>query len=224
MNDEIRFLDFKLAFISLWNKKIYIIVSSLIAFLIGILLTLTVSTENIYSAMSSVYGAIYGSYEESSDATSAMLSYADVLTTKKVCKRAESFLGNTDITADDIQRMIRSEYSSDSIILKIWTSADNPETAINVANAVGESFVIEMQTILGSDAVQMLDSADRYYIQKDGFKELWKLRILFAIIGFVVSSAVIFIMELFSNKIKTVEQCIFDEDDIILAILPNEEK
>lgn len=224
MNDEIRFQDFKLAFIAVWNKKIYVLVCCLITFLLGILLTITANTQNTYCAMSSVYGAIYGNYEESSDATSAMLSYADVLTTKKVCERAESFLGTSNITADDIQRMIRAEYSSDSIILKIWATADNPETAINVANAVGEAFVIEMQTILGSDAIQMLDTADRYYIETNGFRELWKKRLIFAFLGFVGSCVVIFALELFSNKIKTVEQCIFDEDDVILAILPNEER
>ena len=138
--------------------------------------------------MSSVYGAIYGSYEESTDATSAMLSYADVLTTKKVCERAESILGNANI------------------------------------NAVGEAFVIEMKNILGSDAVQMLDYADKYYIAKNGVKSLWMLRIVFGLVGFAGSCIVLFAMELFSDKLKSVEQCVFDEEDVVLAILPEEAK
>lgn len=224
MNDEIRFEDFKLAFISLWKKRLLIILVSVVTFLIGILLTITADSKNSYSAMSSVYGAIYGNYEESSDATSAMLSYADVLTTKKVCERAESILGNSNITANDIQSMIQAEYSSDSIILKIWANADDPQTAIDVANAVGEAFVIEMQNILGSDAVQMLDYADRYYVAKNGFKSLWMLRVLFGFVGFAGSCFVLFVMELFSNKLKSVEQCVFDDEDVVLAILPEEDK
>ncbi len=224
MNDEIRFQDFKLAFISLWKKRIIILVISAISFLVGILLTITVSSKNSYSAMSSVYGAIYGNYEESSDATTAMLSYADVLTTKKVCERAESILANSKITANDIQQMIYAEYSSDSIILKIWANANDPQTAIDVTNAVGEAFVIEMQNILGSDAVQMLDYADRYYVAKNGFKSLWILRLLFGFAGFGGSCFVFFVKELFSNKLKSVEQCIFDDEDVVLAILPEDEK
>lgn len=224
MNDEIRFEDFKLAFISIWKKKFLIILISLITFLVGIIFTITADSTNTYSAMSSVYGAIYGSYEESSDATSAMLSYADVLTTKKVCERAESILGNANITANDIQSMISSQYSSDSIILKIWANADDPETAINVANAVGEAFVIEMKNILGSDAVQMLDYADKYYIAKNGVKSLWMLRIVFGLVGLAGSCIVLFAMELFSDKLKSVEQCVFDEEDVVLAILPEEAK
>lgn len=224
MNDEIRFEDFKLAFLNLFTRKLLIISVTLISFLVGILITITADSSNTYKAMSSVYGAIYGSYEESSDATTAMLSYADVLTTKKVCERAESILGDASISSEQIQQMISTEYSSDSIILKIWIESDKPETAINVANAVGEAFVIEMQTILGSNAVQMLDTADKYYIAHDGVKNIWILRGIFAVAGFVGSCAILFAMELFSDKLKSVEQCIFDEDDIVLAILPNEDK
>ncbi|MEE1101391.1 MAG: hypothetical protein U0K86_07900 [Agathobacter sp.] len=224
MNDEIRFEDFKLAFISLWKRKFLIILISLVAFLIGILVTITADSKNTYSAMSSVYGAIYGSYEESTDATSAMLSYADVLTTKKVCERAESILGNSNITANDIQEMISSEYSSDSIILKIWATSDDPETSVNVANAVGEAFVIEMKNIIGSDAIQMLDYADKYFVANDGVKSLWTKRLLFGLVGFAGSCIVFFVLELFTDKLKSVEQCVFDENDVILAILPEEDK
>lgn len=224
MKDEIRFEDFKLAFFSLFSRKMLILLVTIITFLIGILLTITADSSNTYKATSSVYGAIYGSYEESTDATSAMLSYADVLTTKKVCDRAESILGDANITSVDIQDMITPQYSSDSIILQIWAEAEDPQVAINVANAVGEAFVIEMQTILGSNAVQMLDSADRYYIASDGLRNLWLIRIIFAAIGFGGSCVVLFAMELFSDRLKSVEQCIYDEDDVILAILPEETK
>lgn len=222
MNEEIRFQDFKLALISLWRKKVLIIAITILAFLIGILVTLTADSRNIYRAQSSVYGAIYGSYEESSDATRAMLNYADVLTSRKVCERAESIIGDSNITASDIQKMISSQYSADSILLDIYAYSNQPEVAISVANAVAQAFVIEMQNLLGSDAVQMLDSADNYQLHENGLRNLWLKRMIFGLVGLVASCAVFFVLELFSDKLKSVEQCVADEDDVVLAILPEE--
>lgn len=222
MNDEIRFGDFKLALFSLWGKKVLIIAITILAFLVGILVTLTADVSNTYGAKSSVYGAIYGSYEESTDATRAMLNYADVLTSKKVCERAESIIGDANITAQDIQKMVSSNYSADSILLEIYAYSERPEVAVSVANAMAQAFVIEMQNLLASDAVQMLDSADTCWLNKNGFLSLWKKRILCGLIGFVMSCAVFFVIELFSDKVKSIEQCIMDEDDKIVAILPEE--
>ena len=222
MNDEIRFLDFKLAFLSLWKKKILIIAITILAFLIGILITLTSDSSNIYGARSSVYGAIYGSYEESTDATRAMINYADVLTSKEVCERAESSSGDVNISAEDIQKMVRANYSADSIILEVFAYSSQPEVAVSVANAISKAFVIEMQNLLGRDAIQMLDSADDYWLNENGLKNLWKKRLFCGALGFIVSCGIFFILELFSDKLKSVEQCVFDENDMILAILPDE--
>ena len=66
--------------------------------------------------------------------------------------------------------------TSDSIILEVFAYSRQPEVAVSVANAISKAFVIEMQNLLGRDAIQMLDSADDYWLNENGLKNLWKKR------------------------------------------------
>lgn len=222
MNDEIKFEDIKNAVLSLWRRKLLIIIITAAALFAGIALTYGKGNSNTYGARSSVYGAIYGSYQESADATTAMISYADVLTSQKVCERAASLLADPDVTAADIQNMITASYSSTSIILEVVAYSSDAQLAMNVANATAQAFVIEMQTILGSDGIQMLDSASNAFISENGRSSVWKNRLLITAFGFVTACGLFFVMELASNQIKSINQCLIEPGDKILGVIPDE--
>jgi capsular polysaccharide biosynthesis protein len=220
MNDEIKLEDLKLSIIALWKHKMVIMVTGILVFLIGMLLTLNTQIYNLYSASATVYSAFYGSYEQSVDGATAMISYADLVTSKKVCDRAAAIIGNSQITSEMIQEMINVSYTNSSVIMSISAYSSEPTKAVEVVNAVAEAFVFEIRTITGSDAIQLLDTANDYGMYQNGLRDLWLKRLLAAAAGFMLATGYFFIKELTSTKLRSIEQCLINENDNLLGLIP----
>ena len=97
---------------------------------------------NLYSASATVYSAFYGSYEQSVDGATAMISYADLVKSKKVCDRAAAIIGNSQITSEMIQEMINVSYTNSSVIMSISAYSSEPTIAVEVVNAVADNVVL----------------------------------------------------------------------------------
>lgn len=223
MNEEIQFEDIKIAFIALWKNKLLIIAVTLLGALLGLLLTSNKTNEETYRATATVYCATYSSQRDADADVYAMVNYSDVVTSKKVCQRAEAIIGNSSINASMIQYMISTGFSSSSYIMKIYADTNDPDVAIEVANAVAEAFVIEISSITGSDSIQLLDKAEGCY--RYASNSLTKTRILYAFAACFIICAAIMCKELFSNNVKSIAQCIGKDDaDIIIGIIPDSDK
>jgi len=220
MNDEIQLEDFKVSIIALWRKKLLIICATILASLVGLLITFNEQAVNTYAAKTSIYNIGYGSAQETNYSSIALITYAKIITSINVCERAASLLeGNLALDAADIQRMIGVNELNDSVI-EIYAISTNPEISIAVTNAVAETFVREVTSTTENDAIQILDAADSCTINTDGEKDILTKRLFFAIIGFVGSSAYIICTELLLNKIGSVVQCIDKDENEILGIIP----
>lgn len=223
MNEEIQFEDIKLAFIALWKNKLLIVAVTLLGALLGLLLTSNKTNEDTYRATATVYCATYSSQKAADADVYAMVNYSDVVTSKKVCQRAEAIIGNSSINASMIQYMISTGFSSSSYIMKIYADTTDPDIAIEVANAVAEAFVIEISSITGSDSIQLLDKAEGCYRYTGN--SVTKTRIMYAFAACFIICAAIMCKELFSNNVKSIAQCIGKDDaDIIIGIIPDSDK
>lgn len=223
MNEEIQFEDIKLAFVALWKNRMLICAVTLFGILLGLLLTSNKKNEESYIATATVYCATYASYSDANSDVAAMINYSDVVTSKKVCQRAESIVGNSSIDSTMIQRMIGTEFSSSSYIMKVYANTDDPDIAIEVANAVAEAFVIEISSITGNNSIQLLDKAEGCYRYTSN--TLLKTRVIFGFLACFAICAVIMCKELFSNSVKSITQCIGNDDaDIIIGIIPESDK
>ena len=219
MNEEIGLEDFRLAIIELWRKKLLIIAVALLFFLIALLATFNMKPKNIYMAHATVYSAFYGSYEESLDAAVAMVNYSDVLTSNKVCERAASIVGDANITAADIKSMVSTYAKSSSIVMDIYTTSDVPSRAVAVANAVAQAFVIEIRSITASDAIQVLDDANKATMASNGSRMIWMIRLIGLVAGGALATAFVFLRELFSDRIRSMKQVETYEENI-LGVIP----
>lgn len=221
MKDEIHLMDLvRLSVQSIWRNKIIIAIISVIFLIIGILYASTQPVTNWYYASATIYSAIYGSYQESVTVSNAIDEYSGVLSSAKVCQRAEALIGDSNITATDIQRMISSKVNSTSTIMTVSTYSDNPETSVKVANAVAEAFVIEIQGITGSDAIQILDESQTAYLSSNGYSDLVKRVFTITIAGFVLGCVFFVGREILTDKIKTVDQCMGAMGDELLGVMP----
>lgn len=220
MYDEIQLEDFRLALLALWRKKLLILAITILTGLIGWFFTFNEQVINTYQAKTSVYSVATGSAQELNYLSTALISYADIVKSNKVCERAATLLrGNVSLDASDIQRMIGVNSVNDSVI-EISAVSTDPQVSIAVTNAVAEAFVREMTGITENDAIQILDSADSFMINENGTKNILMKRFLFLFAGLAISSAYIAGSELFSNKIRSVAQCFEVDEKEILGIVP----
>lgn len=224
MYGELRFVDFLHALKTVWRKRVLILVISVLCFLIGVFLTLNHPVNNVYSARTTVYSATYGSYQQSLTGTNAMIDYADIVSSKKVCQRAASILDVVELTSDEIQTMISADFNSNSYVMNIYANSTDPILAQKVANAVAQAFVIEMNGITGGESIQLLDEAEHYFLSYNSSKKLMLKRLLFGLSGLILSATFLVINELLSSRIKTMEQCISLSEGKLLGMIPYIEK
>ena len=198
-------------------------ISGLAFLVIGILLTLNSGVDNNYSASAMLYCPT-GNYTESTGTAQLLTNYSSLIKSQKVAERAVSLLGNTSLTYKNIQQMVTYTLSPTGVNLTINASSSNTEEAVNVANAVANAFIEEMRTITNSDSVQILTVAEKASLLSNGVKDLWKKRAVFFALGFILMAGIVFAKELFSDKIRSVGQCLLTDEDMVLGIIPEIEE
>lgn len=222
MQEEMKLQDYiRLSGQKIWKEKILIIAITLLALLVGILQASWQTVSNTYCAKTTIYTVL--STESSLEAksmSSVLTGYSDILKSKKVCERAEALVGNANVTARDIQRMLSVSYNKESTVMTISAVSTSPTIAIKVANAVSEAFVTEAQSLTGSDKIQILDQAENVALTSNGMQGLLKSVVMYGVAGFALSILVIVMGVIFSTKIRSVEQCLDEGELEILGIIP----
>ena len=216
----IGFEDIKVSLIMVWKNSTKCLITALCFLAIGIILTMNSSVNNYYNAYTTLYCPINGNYSEASVFAQVMNSYASLVNSQKVAERAVSIMGNTSLTYRDIQEITSYSLSSSGINLTISAVSGNPEEAVEVANAVANAFVEEMRTMTDTDTVRILSTATTASLSQNGLSNLWMRRFLFFFLGYAFMAFLIFILELFSDKLRSVDQCIISDNDVILGIIP----
>lgn len=221
MQEEMRLQDYvRISFVNIWKNKFLIAAVTLLFLLVGILYASWQTVTNTYYAKATVY-TIYGdTKQEASTVSEALTGYSDIVTSRKICERAEALIGDANINANMIRNMISASYNKSATVMTIAAYSENPSVAIKVANAVADAFVIEIQSITGSDRIQMLDKAEDVRMSSNGLEGMVKTILMAGIAGFAISILVIIAGVIFSNKIKSVEQCLEESGEEILGIIP----
>lgn len=221
MQDEMRLQDYlRISWVEIWKNKAMIFAVSLLFFLVGVLFASLNPERNMYSAKASVYTIAGSNTQETTVTSSALRGYSDILKSKKVCDRAESIIGDASINANMIKRMISASYNNSSTVMTIYARAENPEIAEKIANGAAQAFVIEIQSIVESDKIQILDKANGSEISVRGIDSMIKTVVIFGLAGICLCIAIIILGVLLSNKIKTVEQCLDEDEGEILGMIP----
>lgn len=221
MQEEMKLQDYiRISASQIWKNKYLVAAITLLFLLIGILYASWQNVTNTYYAKATVYTVYGATTQEISMATSALSGYSDIIQSKKVCERAESIIGEANITADYIRNSINTSYNKTSTVMTIAAYSDQPAAAVKIANAVAEAFITEIQSITGDNKIQMLDEAEDVRLSSNGLQGMIKTIIMFGVAGMAISIVVIVGGVIFSNKIKSVEQCLDEDEEEILGIIP----
>ena len=220
---------------ALVKRKKFIALITVFFFIIGLGFTLDVG-EDQYQAYATVYAAAEGSYAEATTAVTAMNAYLNVANSYKVCQRAALIIGRSDVSATDVQgsvyvnssattksnsSSISSFMNSSATIITFHATTTDPALSMEMADAMAQSYAIEMADILNTDSVKTLDNAYTYEKSLDANKEAWKKRIVFTVLGFILACGVVVLGEIFDRKIRTVREASIRENIPVIGIIPD---
>lgn len=208
--------DFKQAILSLFRSKLLILLITGIGFFGGMLYTVKNYAQHTYSADATI-SVVYGENLGQISGNTVISNYSGIATSKRVCDYAAILLDGEGLSGDQIKQMLEVSAEKNSSILKIRATNDSPRHAILVANAVAESFVTQMSVLTGSNTIQVIDAAVSAEI-KDA-KTGNHILLYCTAISFIVACVLIAISELISGTLRSVNQCIVSEGEL-LAVIP----
>ena len=215
------------ALYEIWKKRLLIILITIAGFLAALLFISVQGDTTRYYSSATLFSAVYGSYTDTTEGVAVMNRYTDLVGSSRVCGRAAQTLARYNITTEDIQKMVSDGYikvsgaskntQSYGTQLTVSVYAPSEAVAIPMANAMASALASEMNDLIGSDAIQVMDEANSFASFSTVNVPLYL--ILFSGIAFVVASGIIFCMVFFSPWVRSTVQCEQD-DSLVLGILP----
>lgn len=223
-------IDLGKCFRALLKKWWFMAVMAVLFGVAGLALTLE-KEDDVYSATSSVYVMSPESYSYTQMGITAMNAYADIATSMKVCERAALLMGAESVTGEKIMKataVSTGEESSaassylqqNSTILTITCKSNNAVEAMEMAQAVAEAFVMEMENIIGTDAVRLLDKPYAYEVAYDATQHQWMIRIVAFLFGGVFAAMIIVFGEIFDTKARTIRECTLGDELPVIGVIP----
>lgn len=228
-------IDVFRCFRALCENAKYIVIVTILFFLVGIGLTLDAG-DDTYSAKATVYASGVNSYSDATAAVTAMNAYIDVAKSYKVSQRAALLLGRGDIEVEDIQNSIYVTSSEDrqggaslaksnsATIISFTATTLDPDLSMAMADAMAQAYTIEMSNILQTDSVKVLDNAYSYYMSYNASKNAWKTRIKITLMGFAFACAAIVIFEVINKKVRTIREATIANKLPVIGVIPDYKK
>lgn len=226
-------IDVGRCFRSLLKRIWFIILIALLFFAAAFGITLSPKQDQ-YSSNATVYAAADGSYQDAVSAVTAMNAYINVASSYKICQRAALIIGRADVSAEDVQAAtsvgtslksasatVSNFMNSSATIITFYATSTEPELAMEMADAMAQSYALEMTEILSTDSVKVLDNAHTYYLSYDGKKNAWKIRLLAMAGGFLVACFVVVACEIFDNKVRTIREATLSQSIPVIGIIPD---
>ena len=216
--------DIKISLLMIFKNFAKCLIAGLLFLVIGIGLSFGGEVDNYYKASANLYYPLTEDYAQAASFTQIVSGYSSLIKSQKVAERAISSLGNTNLDYRDIQDMVSYSQPSNGVNLIINVTSNDADEAVAVANAVANAFVEEIRIMTGTEAVQILSAAESASLAENGFISLWESRIVFFIAGILLMAFFIFVKELFSDKLRSTDQCLLTDDDVILGVIPEIEE
>jgi len=219
--------NIKTALYRLWKFKMVVVLMTLVGLLAAVIYISIVGISINYRSSATIYSMMYGSYQDSTDGVKVMNTYASLLGSANVCERAAATLQDPAITADVLRNMVSggriglSGASTDSksygYRLTLIVSSSTQDKVVDITNAMAKAFVGEINDLIGSQTLQVMDNATRVSAVKSISVPL--VVAIFGAVAFILTCGAIFVLEFFSSKVYSVAQCEAKESQI-LGLLP----
>lgn len=211
----------------IWAKKLLVILVTIAGLLCALIITAVKGNSDRYYSSATLFSAVYGASADASEGVAVMNKYAEMIGSSRVCNRAAKELTEYNISSEDLKQMVangtismagaNTNAMSYGYKLTLSVFSDSQETILPITNAMADAFAAELNDLIGSSTIQVMDQAVSYSHFKTTNTTLILLLGTFG--AFIAACGVIFVLAFFSPWVKSVNQCESDSD-LILGLLP----
>ncbi|MCI8514257.1 MAG: protein-tyrosine kinase [Lachnospiraceae bacterium] len=222
-NEEIE-IDLKEVFYELWDKAVIIVLSAVVCALAMALVTVTLMTSK-YQSTASLYvmnrqnseGAATSS--DISAATSLTNDFKSMITSNTVMEQAIERLGLT-IKAKDLSRMVSVSNPTNTRILDITVTSEDPYEAKQIVDVIAEISANQIVDIMGLEKVNVYQEGE--VPTRASSPNLKKNLLIGAAAGFLLACVVILAIFFLDDSVKTEEDVEKYLGKSVLAMIPEE--
>ena len=193
-----------------WNKKVQIILVTLIFIVIGFIYSIGFKTP-MYTSSTTLLLTSQQKNSEGIDAITAtdvtlnsklVSTYSELVKSKNVLRQVKSNLG-MNIDEEDLRNNIKVSSVKDTELIEIAVTNKDPVNAAKIANEIAKVFTEKVKEFYNIENVQTVDNAE---IKDEPSNIDHKKDIaIFGLIGLVVSAAYVLVANMLDTTVKTVE-------------------
>lgn len=221
-------LDLKELFFMFWNKKLEIILITLMFVAVGIGYSYFfvkpeyTSTTSLVLAQSSSSGQTGDGAISATDLTmnSKLVStYSELIKRKAILGQVCENLNIPDSNIQELRGKIKVNYAKNTEIIEISVTNKDPNIAAAIANEIAKVFGEKIVEIYNISNVYLLDRAEANAVPSNinHMKDV----VIFAFIGLVIAAVYVLIANMLDNTIKTEQDVEATTELLVLSSIPN---
>lgn len=207
--EEIDLKEFVMLF---WNRKVSIILITIIFMLIGIIYSVGFVTPKYTSSTTLLLATSESSNSKTNTITTSDITlnsklvstYSELVKSKNVTRQVISNLG-IDETEDELRDSITVSSVKDTELIKISVTDKNATNAYNVANEIAKVFTQKVSEIYNINNVQVLDQAEVSCSVPSNINHT-KDVIMFTFVGLFVAIVFVLVANMLDTTIKSSEE------------------
>lgn len=221
-------LDLKELFFMFWNKKLEIILITLMFVAVGIGYSYFfvkpeyTSTTSLVLAQSSSSGQTGDGAISATDLTmnSKLVStYSELIKRKAILGQVCENLNIPDSNIQELRGKIKVNSAKNTEIIEISVTNKDPNKAAAIANEIAKVFGEKIVEIYNMSNVYLLDRAEANAVPSNinHMKDV----VIFAFIGLVIAAVYVLIANMLDNTIKTEQDVEATTELLVLSSIPN---
>ena len=221
-------LDLKELFFMFWNKKLAIILITLMFVAVGIGYSYFfvkpeyTSTTSLVLAQSSSSGQTGDGAISATDLTmnSKLVStYSELIKRKAILGQVCENLNIPDSNIQELRGKIKVNSAKNTEIIEISVTNKDPNKAAAIANEIAKVFGEKIVEIYNISNVYLLDRAEANAVPSNinHMKDV----VIFAFIGLVIAAVYVLIANMLDNTIKTEQDVEATTELLVLSSIPN---
>lgn len=204
-------IDLKEFVMLVWNRKVSIILITIIFMLIGIIYSVGFVTPKYTSSTTLLLATSESSNSKTNTITTSDITlnsklvstYSELVKSKNVTRQVISNLG-IDETEDELRNSITVSSVKDTELIKISVTDKNATNAYNIANEIAKVFTQKVSEIYNINNVQVLDQAEISSVPSN--INHTKDVIMFTFVGLFVAIVFVLVANMLDTTIKSSEE------------------
>ena len=204
-------MDLKEFLMLFWNRKVSIILITIIFMLIGIIYSVGFVTPKYTSSTTLLLATSESANSKTNTITTSDITlnsklvstYSELVKSKNVTRQVISNLG-IDETEDELRNSITVNSVKDTELIKISVTDKNATNAYNIANEIAKVFTQKVSEIYNINNVQVLDQAEVSSVPSN--INHTKDVIMFTFVGLFVAIVFVLVANMLDTTIKSSEE------------------